>query len=138
MWPSCDLGEIEAKGEAQVSLAGRPFTIKKQFIDDIAAHPIETLAGLKRDLLVCHSPLDSIVSINEAEKIFIAAKHPKRFISLDKADHLLSNRKDAEYVANLIATWAGRFSDDPVEESHAPVSAGEVRVTEKTGNLREE
>jgi uncharacterized OsmC-like protein len=80
---------------------------------------------------VCHSPLDSIVSINEAEKIFVAAKHPKSFISLDKADHLLSNIKDAKYVANLIAAWTVRFSENPVEESQAPVGAGEVRVTEK-------
>lgn len=102
--------EIIEKGEAEVCLAGRPFTIKKQFIDDIENQKMTNyISNLKRALMVFHAPLDDIVGIENAGEIFGQAKHPKSFVSLDNADHLLSNKKDAIYVGNVIAKWAERY-----------------------------
>jgi putative redox protein len=102
--------EIEAKGEAEVLLAGRPFTIKKQFLEDIEATRLETAIGdLRKALLVFHAPRDATVGIENAGRIFGAAKHPKSFVSLDDADHLLTRRQDANYVAEVLAAWAGRY-----------------------------
>jgi putative redox protein len=104
------LGEIETAGEAQVQLAGRPFKIKRQFLVDAATQNLSTkTAALKRALLVMHSPQDTTVDISNAEQIFVAAKHPKSFISLDNADHLLTRREDAAYVATMIAAWSERY-----------------------------
>jgi alpha-beta hydrolase superfamily lysophospholipase len=104
------LATIEAEGEAQVQLAGRPFRIKRQFLIDAAEHNLsEKIAGLKRALLVMHSPTDTTVDISNALAIFTAAKHPKSFISLDDADHLLTRREDAVYVAGMIAAWSERY-----------------------------
>lgn len=101
---------IEREGEAEVELAGRSFRIRKQFLADIEEHRLEErIANLKKALLIFHGPLDPTVSIDNATRIFVAAKHPKSFISLDDADHLLSRRRDAAYVANVIAAWAGRY-----------------------------
>lgn len=113
-----DLQTIEEQGEAEVSLGGRKFKIKKQFLDDVRnADSSNVIAHLRKPLLVMHSPLDRVVSINHAEKIYVAAKHPKSFVSLDKADHLLSNKADAEYAAAVIAQWADRYIDG---EGRAP------------------
>ena len=102
--------EIEAKGEAEVLLAGRPFTIKKQFLEDIEATRLEeAIAGLRKALLVFHAPRDATVGIENAGRIFAAAKHPKSFVSLDDADHLLTRHEDATYVAEVLAGWAGRY-----------------------------
>lgn len=102
--------EIERDGEAEVQLAGRPFRIKKQFLDDIAAQRLaERVASLRRPLLIFHAPLDETVGIDNASGIFLAAKHPKSFVSLDDADHLLRRREDAVYVAEVLAAWAGRY-----------------------------
>jgi putative redox protein len=102
--------EIEAKGEAEVLLAGRPFTIKKQFLEDIEATRLEAAIGdLRKALLVFHAPRDATVGIENAGRIFGAAKHPKSFVSLDDADHLLTRRQDANYVAEVLAAWAGRY-----------------------------
>jgi uncharacterized OsmC-like protein/alpha-beta hydrolase superfamily lysophospholipase len=102
--------EIIAKGEAEVLLVGRPFRIKKQFLDDIENTKLEkAIAGMKKALLVFHSPIDDIVGIDNAGRIFEAAKHPKSFVSLDNADHLLSRKADAVYVADVIAAWAARY-----------------------------
>jgi putative redox protein len=102
--------EIEAKGEAEVLLAGRPFRIKKQFLDDIASQKLEqAIATLRKALLIFHSPVDRIVGIENAGRIFQAAKHPKSFVSLDDADHLLGRKADAAYVADVIAAWATRY-----------------------------
>ena len=102
--------EIEANGEAEVLLAGRPFKVKKQFLDDISSQKLDThIARLKRALLVCHSPTDQIVGIENATAIYLAAKHPKSFLSLDGADHLLSRKRDAIYVADVISAWASRY-----------------------------
>jgi putative redox protein len=104
------LSEIEAKGEAEVHLAGRPFRIKKQFLDDIARqNTAAKLAHLDKALIVFHAPRDQIVGIENARAIFDAARHPKSFISLDDADHLLTRRADAIYVADLLAAWASRY-----------------------------
>ncbi|MEO1015294.1 MAG: alpha/beta fold hydrolase [Pseudomonadota bacterium] len=108
--------EIERNGEATVQLAGRPFTIKKQFIDDIeGAKVTDALAALRKPVLILHAPFDETVGIDNASKLFLAAKHPKSFISLDTANHLLSNPKDARYAAEAIAAWAGRFVDAPAD-----------------------
>ncbi|MHA1529401.1 MAG: bifunctional alpha/beta hydrolase/OsmC family protein [Alphaproteobacteria bacterium] len=125
------IDEIREAGEAQVSLAGRPFTIRRAFLDDIsAARLTPAIAGLKRALLVLHGPRDQTVGIENAGEIFAAARHPKSFVTLDDADHLLSRAEDAEYAAEVIATWARRYlglTDDP-----APAGAPEgiVRVSE--------
>lgn len=104
------LAQIEAEGEAEVQLAGRPFRIKRQFLLDAAEHRLsERIAQLRRALLVMHAPRDATVDIVNAMHIFTAAKHPKSFISLDDADHLLSRRSDAVYAANLIAAWSERY-----------------------------
>ncbi len=140
---ACDLDAIESQGEAEVSLAGRPFTIKKQFLDDINSHNMEHISTLGKAVLIMHSPVDSTVSIDQAEKIYRAAKHPKSFVSLDKADHLLSNKLDAEYVAETIAAWAGRFTSSPELvadnalqsglQAGSGIPRGQVRVTERNG-----
>lgn len=105
--------EILEKGEAQVQLVGRPFRIQKQFIEDIESQNMEeSIKNLKRALLVLHSPLDSTVGIENATKIFSAAKHPKSFISLDNADHLLSKKEDATYAGAMIANWAARYIEE--------------------------
>lgn len=104
------LDEIARTGEAQVQLAGRPFRIKQQFVEDAGGHNLKgKIAALKRALLVMHAPGDDTVGISNAMEIFTAAKHPKSFISLDSADHLLTDRDDAVYVANLIAAWSDRY-----------------------------
>lgn len=104
------LATIETDGEAQVQLAGRPFKIKRQFLVDVAAQNLAAkTATLKRALLVMHSPSDTTVDISNALEIFTAAKHPKSFISLDDADHLLTRREDAVYVAGMIAAWSERY-----------------------------
>jgi putative redox protein len=105
------LEEIEEEGEAQVMLAGRPFVIKEQFLEDVANQDIgEAIANLRRALMVFHSPQDHVVGIENASHIYSEARHPKSFVSLDKADHLLlKNPADAEYVARVLAAWATRY-----------------------------
>jgi len=101
---------VEAEGEAEVTLAGRSFKIKKQFLEDLEQTRMqETIRALDQPLLIFHAPLDDIVGLENASAIFEAAKHPKSFISLDQADHLLSNEADARYAGALIAVWAGRY-----------------------------
>lgn len=104
------LDEINEKGEAKVSLAGRPFTIKKQFIDDLEENRMKKfIHNLGKALIVFHSPIDNTVGIDNASKIFVAAKHPKSFISLDKADHLLSEKEDSMYIGKVLGTWAEKY-----------------------------
>jgi uncharacterized OsmC-like protein/alpha/beta superfamily hydrolase len=126
------LPEIEASGEAEVEIAGRKFRIRKQFLEDIAGRSNrEAIANLRKALLIFHSPRDTIVSIDNAAQIFMAAKHPKSFISLDDADHLLTRREDAEYVASILAAWASRYIGAVVEAR--PIAASDpdvVTVTE--------
>ena len=126
--------KIREQGEVEVSLAGRPFRIKREFLDDIAEQRIrDCLANLRKALLVFHSPTDDIVGIENASHIFTAARHPKSFVSLAGADHLLSKRVDAVYVANVITAWAERYIERPAERGDEQIEAGTVLVRE-TGN----
>ena len=103
--------EIEAKGEAEVSIGGRPFCIRKQFLDDLESQEAMTnrIARLGRALLIFHSPQDATVSIEQAADIYKSAKHPKSFVSLDGADHLVTDPSDARYIADVLAAWASRY-----------------------------
>lgn len=102
--------QIEEEGEARVRLAGRTFRIQKQFLDDLEANRMkETIAKLRKALLILHSPLDQTVGIENAADIFGAAKHPKSFVSLDEADHLLTREEDSRFVGSLIGVWARRY-----------------------------
>lgn len=104
------LDEIEEKGKAEVTLAGRTFTIKKQFLDDLDESRMSNyIHKLDRALMIFHSPIDNTVGIDNASKIFSAAKHPKSFVSLDQADHLLHENKDSLYVGKVLATWAEKY-----------------------------
>ena len=129
------MDEIAADGEATVELMGRSFTVKKAFIDDIAEQKqMERIASLKKALLVMHSPIDTIVGIENAAKIFTAAKHPKSFISLDSADHLLTRQEDAAYAADVLAAWAGRWAGRKQEElPEGDIREGAVIVSESPG-----
>lgn len=105
-----DLQLIAEQGQAKVQLAGREFTIRQSFVDDVSGQPqAERIRALRRPLLVLHAPLDKVVGIDSARGIFQAALHPKSFIALDGADHLLTRQADAEYAAAMIATWAARY-----------------------------
>ncbi len=102
--------EIEAAGEAQVRLAGRPFRLKKQFLDDLNANRMTgAIKSLNRALLILHSPVDNVVGIENAAEIFQTARHPKSFVSLDTADHLLTEPADSGYAGAMIAAWSRRY-----------------------------
>jgi len=104
------IDEIEKKGEARVNLAGRVFTIKKQFLDDLKEQAMnDVIKNLDKPLLIFHSPVDQIVGIDNAAHIYKLAKHPKSFISLDDADHLLTNEKDAQYIGSVTSAWVDRY-----------------------------
>lgn len=105
-----DRERIEREGSAEVELAGRRFRIGRRFIEDVAAIELgETITRLRAALLLFHAPLDATVSIEQAQRLYERARHPKSFVSLDGADHLLSTRADAEYVAEVISAWASRY-----------------------------
>ena len=124
---------ILAEGEAEVSVGGRPFRVQRQFLEDVAEQPqVERIRTLKRPLLICHSPIDAIVGIENAQHIFVEAKHPKSFLSLDDADHLLSRRADAEYVAAVIASWAARFVCPDTAAAAGPAAVEGAVVVEET------
>jgi uncharacterized OsmC-like protein/esterase/lipase len=111
------LDEIESKGMAVVNLSGREFTIKKHFLDDLEAHSLPEVARhMNKALLIMHSPQDTTVAIKNAEEIYLAAHHPKSFVSLDGADHLLMKKEDSLYVGKVIAEWASRYVDMPKME----------------------
>jgi len=106
--------EIERSGEAEVTLGGRPFRIRRELLEDLAVHDLEAkIAALRRPLLVLHAPGDTVVGIDQASRIFAAARHPKSFVSLDDADHLLTRPADSAWAASVIATWASRFVPEP-------------------------
>ncbi|MBO1255744.1 OsmC family protein [Alteromonas sp. 5E99-2] len=128
---SADIDNINENGEAQVTLAGRKFTIQKQFLDDIGQYETLNIGKLNKALLVMHSPIDSIVNIAQAEKIYVSAKHPKSFVSLDNADHLLTDKFDSEYAADVISAWVGRYVDSDADAYQAKVTQGHVLVEEK-------
>jgi putative redox protein len=124
---------ISARGQAEVNIAGRTFTLRKKFLDDLQdADPESALQNLNRALLVMHSPLDDVVGIENAARIFQAARHPKSFVSLDQADHLLSNLADSRYAGAVIAAWARRYIAvrPPADlKTHA----ADNRITARTG-----
>lgn len=127
------LDEIAAAGVAQVQLAGRPFTIRQQFVDDLRHHVVtDRVATMKRALLVMHSPIDNTVSVEHAAQIFSAARHPKSFVSLDGADHLLTDRGDAEFAASMIGSFANRYIVDESGALDAPRASSAVVVAETT------
>lgn len=119
--------KILAEGSALVSIGGRPFTIAKSFLDDLDQRDlVATVASMRKAILIAHSPQDTIVSINNAAELYQAAHHPKSFLSLDGADHLMTNSKDSNYVGNMIATWVQRYLPLQPEEvltSEMPVVA---------------
>jgi putative redox protein len=116
--------EILNNQSAKVSLGGRSFTIQKQFIEDLDRHnTLDHIKELGKALLVFHSPVDQIVSIDEATRIYVAAKHPKSFITLDQADHLLSDKGDANYVAAVITAWVSRYLADSFSSESAPTNS---------------
>jgi uncharacterized OsmC-like protein/pimeloyl-ACP methyl ester carboxylesterase len=125
------LPEIKSKGQAEVSLGGRPFVISGDFVEDITAQALApAIAELHAALLVMHAPRDATVSIDNASEIFAAAKHPKSFVTLDDADHLISRAQYAEYAAEVISAWASRYIDlsPPAPPPGAP--EGILRVSE--------
>jgi len=125
--------EIEKRGEASVTLAGRPFRIKRQFLEDLdTADMLAMLPKLNRALLVLHSPVDKVVGIDNAAQIYQAARHPKSFISLDTADHMLNHPADAAYAGSVIAGWAARYIDAREKTADRP-PAGEHRVVTRVG-----
>jgi len=123
------LEEIESNGVAEVSIGGRPFKVKKQFLDDLQKHsPFEKLRKLRKAILVMHSPQDEVVEIENAAKIYQAAFHPKSFISLDGADHLLSRKEDALYAGEMIACWAKKYIHIPEKRALRPEKQVAVRL----------
>jgi len=129
------LDDIRAKGQAEVDLGGRPFTIGKDFVDDVEGQALAPIIGrLKSALLVMHAPRDAVVGIENATNIFSAAKHPKSFVTLDDADHLVTRAEDAEYAADVISAWVGRYLGltPPAPPIGAP--EGVVRVSEADVN----
>lgn len=114
--------EIEKHGAAQVNLAGRPFTLSQEFLSDVRmANVKDAAAALRKPLLILHAPGDGVVGIDNATELFLAAKHPKSFVSLDRADHLLTGKDDAVFVVNVIAGWAGRYVSEQGEQKTAVV-----------------
>ena len=142
------ISKIKADGQAEVSLGGRPFSVRKEFIEDVNETSVtDQLSSNRKPLLICHSPTDSIVSVDHARKIYDAAKHPKNFVSLDGADHLLTKPEDATFVATLIATWAARYlgEDSATKTSPANKTASQnlspesgVLVAERAGGLTQD
>ena len=134
------VAEIAKHGEIEVALAGRPFRIRRAFLDDVAEQNLTARIGdLRKALLIFHSPTDTVVGIENAGHIFAAAKHPKSFVSLSGADHLLSKRADAAYVASVIAAWAERYLDLPAPLVQPSAEPGAVVVREtRRGRFQQE
>lgn len=134
------LEQIASDGQAEVDLGGRPFTISQEFVQDVTSERLEpAIAGLKRALLVMHAPRDSVVDISNATRIFTTAKHPKSFVTLDDADHLISRPRDAEYAAEVIAAWAGRYLHlrPPAPPPGAPEGVIRVSEADQSGFLQD-
>lgn len=125
------LAQIRKNGTAEVDLGGRPFRITREFLDDVEGASIKSELGrLRAALLVLHAPRDAVVGIDNATRIFTAARHPKSFVTLDDADHLISRASDADYAADMIATWAKRYLDLRPPAPPPGVPEGIVRVSE--------
>jgi uncharacterized OsmC-like protein/alpha/beta superfamily hydrolase len=130
-------GELPDSDNIEVMLGGKTLTVQRQFFEDLRIHnTVEHISDLGKPLLIFHSPIDEIVSIDEAARIYSAARHPKSFISLDDADHLLSNRIDSEYISEVIASWSSRYlphDETSATLAHADITLahGQVLVTEQ-------
>jgi putative redox protein len=121
--------EIEARGEAEIRLGGRPFRIRKQLLDDLSEdHMQGAVSSLGKALLILHSPVDTVVGIGHARRIYEAAKHPKSFVSLDDADHLLTREADARYAAEVLAAWASRYLGPEREEERGDETGASVEL----------
>lgn len=130
---AASLARIKSEGEAEVRLGERDFIVRQSFIDDISRHHlIETVGRLRRALLILHAPTDTTVGIENASRLFLAAKHPKSFISLDTADHLLARPADADFAADTIAAWASRYVPDRRSDIMQPEPAAGA-IAEETG-----
>ncbi len=126
--------ELEQDGSVEVKLGGRPFRIKQQFVDDLEQQTMPaSLSRLRKAVLILHSPLDNTVEIENASELFLAAKHPKSFVSLDNADHLLTRDEDARYAGEVIQSWAARFLPE-VDESEV-VAEGVVQARTESGGF---
>jgi uncharacterized OsmC-like protein/fermentation-respiration switch protein FrsA (DUF1100 family) len=123
--------ELREKGIAEVQLGGRPFRVKEQFLDDLSQHDLPAaISGLRKALLVMHAPLDAVVEVDNASLMFAAAKHPKSFVSLDKADHLLSCDDDSRYVGQMLASWSAHYlAPDEPHDALEPVAGAVVART---------
>jgi putative redox protein len=127
------IDDIRQHGEVEVSLGGRPFHIKREFLDDIAEQNLMShVTALRKALLVMHSPTDNTVGIDNATRIFVAARHPKSFVSLAGADHLLGGKQDGQYAANVIGAWAERYVDAGPPKAEIDVR---TRVASWSGRL---
>ncbi|MGB5347371.1 MAG: alpha/beta fold hydrolase [Woeseia sp.] len=119
--------ELESRGEAEVDLGGRPFRIKRQLLDDLEQHDLpNAIQKLRKALLIMHAPLDDTVEIENASTLFLAARHPKSFISLDTADHLLSREADSRYAGSVLASWAAKYLPPVDQPAPLRANAGEV------------
>lgn len=123
------IDDLLSKGQAEIRIGGRKFMMKKQFLDDLQMHSLKgTLQNMRKPLLILHSPQDTIVDISNAAQIYQSARHPKSFVSLDGADHLLSEKKDSRYAARIIGTWVERYLMSTQNEGHALETRGEQVV----------
>jgi putative redox protein len=129
--------ELRLRGEATVNLGGRPFLMKQQFLDDLEQQDLRLAVGsLRKALLIMHAPLDNIVEIDNASALFVAAKHPKSFVSLDNADHLLSQGSDSLYAGRVLAAWASRYLPQPENGDALQARDGEVVARTQSGGFR--
>lgn len=134
------LEAIKSEGKAEVSLAGRPFTIGRDFVDDVAGAALsDAIKHLGKALLIMHAPRDETVGIENATNIFVAARHPKSFVTLDDADHLVTRANDAEYAAEVIAAWSARYLDlrPPAPPPGAPEGIVRVSEADESGFLQD-
>ncbi len=128
---------LREKGEATVNLGGRPFLMRRQFLDDLESHDLRSSVGaLRKALLIMHAPLDDIVEIDNASALFVAAKHPKSFVSLDNADHLLSHEADSRYAGHVLAAWASRYLPEVETRGALEADHGEVVSRTAVGGFR--
>jgi putative redox protein len=131
-----ELELIKEKGTAKVSIGGRAFNISQQFVDDLSGQPQrDRIHGLNKPLLVLHAATDRIVGVDNARRIFEAALHPKSFVSLDDADHLMNNEADARYAADVLSAWAARYIGEQTQPAVQRAPDGFVRVSERGTGL---
>mgnify|MGYP001824937914 CR=1 FL=1 len=134
---SAEREALEENGEVDVELGGRPFRIKQQFVEDLGKHPMpESIGQLRKAVMILHAPLDGTVELENASKLFAAAKHPKSFVSLDKADHLLSREEDSRYAGEIIASWAAKYLPPQADDDDQAVPEGVVVARTDAGGFR--